>query len=176
MNIAEFKKAHIKAFNQIGASFPIFLHNGRKVGIMMNFKSPSSNQENKVFIHGVFTDKIKKRIFYVGLDEELRHSFFGEKKPLKQSLVDLDKWSKGTGKYDDYEVWFAWKYDLKDDKVFDITPLGPDITMNPDPNHVVELVYNQDPSINTFRTKLHTLHECLYNIYVKRNHHENNHN
>lgn len=119
-----------------------------------------TNSINHALVDLIYIDKVKHRVFYVGKSPELKSGWFSRKLPLFIKTVDFFNFADKKHKYDDYEVYFAWNYDYKDNDVFDYIPLIPKIEAKPSTQQIQKIELFTD-STKTFKVKARNLHEKL---------------
>ena len=164
MKLREFKQLHRDIFNKsseeggLGRFLPVLIHHNEKLYIEVKFKS-QDRAESTEEINLTYIDKIKKRIFYIGLDEDLWYGFFGRKKPLGYKMKNIVEWASKSTKYDDYDVYFALKYDKNDLDEYIIMPLGPSIEFDPTNTNPNAIVYKTEGQL---RSGLKSLNECKF--------------
>lgn len=162
MKVNEFRQVISKFFKseEFGNHLPMLFHNGRKIFFKAIFPSGSSNQtEEESLIDQVFVDSKKKRLFYVGKEEGLRHGLLFRKNPMSIKLEDVFKWSKKPSKYDEYEVYFAWNYESKDRVLYNYTPLTQKISADPNYPNIECIVLQAEEDFKSFKLKAKNLHE-----------------
>ena len=115
------------------------------------------------YIDYVYVDKKKNRIFYVGKSESRKRGIFSRKLPMQINTMKFFNWAEAKNKYDDFEVYFAWNYDFKDESVFDYVSLSKSVKAMPSVRDLKKLVFTAEKG-KTFKIRVHNLHENLQKI------------
>lgn len=160
MKLSEFKQA-ISTYkdNEIGFDVNHF-HSDIFLEVEYSTKSTVSNSTESAYIDYVYVDKTKHRIFYVGKSESRKSGIFSRKLPMQINAMKFFNWAEAENKYDDFEVYFAWNYDFKDESVFDYVPLSGSVKAMPSVRDLKKLVFTAEKG-KTFKIRVRNLHENL---------------
>ena len=134
--------------------------------IFLQVKHPTQSSPNKETntIFKVYVDNVKKRVFLVGMSEDAQHGLFFKKHPVDIRFNKFVKWLNKSDKYDSYEMYFAWKYDLKDETTYDYILLDKKVEADPSPENLSSLVFSTIDDPKKFKMKVRSLHEGKISI------------
>lgn len=132
-------------------NIPIFL----KVEHPTN--TPSLHDIDVVF--QIYIDNKKKRVFFVGKSEQLQQGIIFKKYPLEVKFNKFIKWLTKSDKYDEYEMYFAWNYNLKDESVYDYIALDKKVNASPKIENLDSLIFYTVDDLKAYQLKVKNLHE-----------------
>ena len=165
MKLSEFKRAFSRYLSHLSStSHKLFTNRWAKLKIKVRHPTASGAVEEK-YVNYFFIASEKKKIFLVGdYDEQRSTSIFsdilGIGGPKKISFQSLENWTKET-KMGDYEVFFAWKYDLKDETRFDYIPMTDKFSADPSEYEPESVVMESDMDATHYKLKARNLRESL---------------
>lgn len=169
MKLFEFKQA-ISSYRKTNIPLDKSLID-RKITLKVKYSTRSTGGApvEEKFIDFIFIDQVKNRIFFVGKSDDLKIGFFSRKKPLEIKVEKFLNWTQKRGEYDNYEVYFAWQYDFKDEEVFDYIPLMDKISYEPelDARNLKTMVFYTVENAALFKVKVKNLNEKLMEAMKK---------
>ena len=156
MTIRELKQQILKI--QKGIPYDIFLEN-RPVGW-----SISANNETTELYKIVKEDKRKRIYFVTNLDYSHNDSFLAKLRKINNlTFGRIFNWASKSSKDDNYEVYVAFKYEFKDEDVYDYGLCGENVKVDYQKNETSRLILSpKEKSLS--KVKLHGLDECLKQI------------
>ena len=165
MKLSEFKENVRKYINERVGKHAISLMHFDK-SIFLQVKHPTQSSPNKEIdtVFKVYIDNVKKRIFLVGMSEDMQHGLFFKKYPVDIRFNKFVKWLNKSDNYDNHEMYFAWKYDLKDETTYDYILLDNKVEADPSPENLSSLVFSTIDDPKKFKLKVKNLHENRISI------------
>lgn len=160
MTQTEFKKFVLKYLKEkVGKHSFSLSHFDKSISLKVKHPSQSSPDKEIDTIFKIYVDNVKKRVFFVGMSEDMQHGLFFKKNPVSIRFNKFVKWLNKSNKYDSYEMYFAWKYDLKDETTYDYIPLDKKVEADPSPENLSSLVFSTIDDPRKFKMKVKHLHE-----------------
>ena len=158
MKLLEFRKSVAATLDDIGRFLPVYIHDKKKIYLKVVY---DSNKED--LVDYIYIDSKKKRIFFVGKSQERRDkSFFFNKRPQAFSIDKFYKWATAaSNKRDEYETYFAWNYEHKDEELFDYAPLSGETKVEPSAQRFEYMAFEVDSSVNSLKMRARSLRESI---------------
>ena len=141
---------------------PVYLHNDKKIYLKVKYPSGSRSSLEENYVDYIYIDDKKKRVFYVGKTESLRKGWLFKQKPMLIPLKKFYGWaSRSKADYDEYEVYFAWNYDYKDEDVFDYIPMSEKVEIEDSPSTFKAIVLYTVEDVSAYKFKAKNLNESI---------------